>query len=119
MRSRRWRRDSSALGAAAAVDASTAAALQRAGAASGPFTTLKHAVHRNRYRTCRLCARLVPMTQVELAGAVREDAPVPKQDVVFDIRELTVAYGSNVAVKDVNLEIYRNLITAVIGPSGC
>jgi phosphate transport system ATP-binding protein len=30
-----------------------------------------------------------------------------------------VAYGTNVAVRDVSLEIYKNVITAVIGPSGC
>jgi phosphate transport system ATP-binding protein len=45
--------------------------------------------------------------------------PVAKRETVFDIRELSVAYGSSLAVKDVSLEIYRNQITAVIGPSGC
>ncbi|HKP17437.1 MAG TPA: phosphate ABC transporter ATP-binding protein PstB [Gaiellaceae bacterium] len=44
---------------------------------------------------------------------------VAPREAVFDIERLTVAYGSNVAVRDVTLEIYRNLITAVIGPSGC
>jgi len=41
------------------------------------------------------------------------------REVVFDVAGLTVAYGSNVAVRNVSLEVYRNLITAVIGPSGC
>ncbi len=49
----------------------------------------------------------------------RNDAPVAKREVVFGIDDLSVAYGSNVAVKDVNLDVYSNLITAVIGPSGC
>ena len=47
---------------------------------------------------------------------------VPERDrreVVFDIRELTGRYGSNTAVRDVSMEIYTNLVTAVIGPSGC
>jgi phosphate transport system ATP-binding protein len=41
------------------------------------------------------------------------------REVVFDIDDLTVAYGSSVAVKDVTLDIHRNAITALIGPSGC
>jgi phosphate transport system ATP-binding protein len=40
-------------------------------------------------------------------------------EVVFDVSGLTVAYGPNTAIRDVGLEIRRNLITAVIGPSGC
>jgi phosphate transport system ATP-binding protein len=41
------------------------------------------------------------------------------REKVFDIQDLQASYGSNVAVKGVNLEIYRNLVTALIGPSGC
>jgi phosphate transport system ATP-binding protein len=41
------------------------------------------------------------------------------RETVFDIGDLTVAYGNAVAVKDVTLEIHRNAITALIGPSGC
>jgi phosphate transport system ATP-binding protein len=56
---------------------------------------------------------------VELAVDVPARPRVGQREVVFDVEGLTVAYGSNVAVRDVDLEIYRNLITAVIGPSGC
>ena len=57
---------------------------------------------------------------VDIASSLRrEDAQVAKRDVVFGIDALTVSYGPNVAVKGVSLDIYRNLITAVIGPSGC
>ena len=38
---------------------------------------------------------------------------------VFDIRDMAVMYGSKTALTDTSLEIYRNLVTAVIGPSGC
>jgi phosphate transport system ATP-binding protein len=38
---------------------------------------------------------------------------------VFDISDLTVRYGSAVAVQGVSLGIHRNAITALIGPSGC
>jgi phosphate transport system ATP-binding protein len=42
-----------------------------------------------------------------------------QREVVFDIRGLTVGYGRVTAISGVDLEIYRNVITAVIGPSGC
>jgi phosphate transport system ATP-binding protein len=57
---------------------------------------------------------------VDIASSLKpEQAPVAKREVVFGIDDLSVAYGSNVAVKHVSLDVYRNLITAVIGPSGC
>jgi phosphate transport system ATP-binding protein len=46
-------------------------------------------------------------------------APPTSQEVVFDLHNVNVYYGPTLAVKDVNLEIYRNRITAMIGPSGC
>jgi phosphate transport system ATP-binding protein len=39
--------------------------------------------------------------------------------VVFDVRDLNVYYGSFRAVRDVNMQIARREITALIGPSGC
>ena len=57
----------------------------------------------------------VELAHVEVA-ARPESGP---REAVFDVQGLTVAYGSNVAIRDVSLQIYRNLITAVIGPSGC
>ena len=59
-----------------------------------------------------------PVGSATTAGVALPSAPVSKQ-VVFDIDDLSVAYGSSVAVSGVSLEIYRNAITAVIGPSGC
>ena len=38
---------------------------------------------------------------------------------MFDIQDLTVNYGRLTAISGVDLEIYRNVITAIIGPSGC
>jgi phosphate transport system ATP-binding protein len=43
----------------------------------------------------------------------------PEREVVFDVHGLSVSYREATAVRDVSLEIYRNLITAFIGPSGC
>jgi phosphate transport system ATP-binding protein len=57
---------------------------------------------------------------IDVAASLRhDDTPVARRDVVFGIDNLSVSYGSNVAVKDVTLDVYRNLVTAVIGPSGC
>ena len=58
-----------------------------------------------------------PMRPVDVAE--RGAAEAQTRETVFDIQGLTARYGTNVAVKDVDLEIYRNVITAVIGPSGC
>src|SRR5438093_4576436 len=56
---------------------------------------------------------------VEIAQERKTPAPT-QREVVFDIRDLEVTYGSaTTAISGVNLEIYRNLITALIGPSGC
>ena len=48
------------------------------------------------------------------SSSVDLDAPV-----VFDVQDLSVLYGSFRAVKNVNLKIRCNQITAFIGPSGC
>jgi phosphate transport system ATP-binding protein len=48
-------------------------------------------------------------------GAVAELA----REAVFDIRDMTVYYGSSRALTGATFRIYRNLVTAVIGPSGC
>jgi phosphate transport system ATP-binding protein len=58
-----------------------------------------------------------PMRPVDVAE--RNEAEPRATDTVFRIQGLTARYGSNIAVKDVSLEIPKNLITAVIGPSGC
>jgi phosphate transport system ATP-binding protein len=46
----------------------------------------------------------------------REPAP---ESLVFETRELAVYYGGFRAVREVNLEVRKNEITAFIGPSGC
>jgi phosphate transport system ATP-binding protein len=60
---------------------------------------------------------MTPMRPVDVAE--RREAEPQTRETVFDIQGLTASYGSNVAIRDVGLEIYRNLITAMIGPSGC
>jgi phosphate transport system ATP-binding protein len=45
--------------------------------------------------------------------------PRERLEQVFDIQDLTAIYGSKPALKGVSMEVYKNLVTAVIGPSGC
>ncbi len=40
-------------------------------------------------------------------------------DPIIKIRNLNVWYGEKLVLGDINLDIYRNRITAIIGPSGC
>jgi phosphate transport system ATP-binding protein len=41
------------------------------------------------------------------------------EEVIFDLQALSCFYGSFRAVRDINLRVPRNKITAIIGPSGC
>ena len=48
--------------------------------------------------------------------------PLPPRErlqQVFDIRGLTAKYAGRPAVKGISMEIFSNLVTAIIGPSGC
>ena len=57
----------------------------------------------------------VPVPPPQIDGSPRE---VPRASV-FDIRDMSVTYGTKKALDWTTLKIYRNLVTAVIGPSGC
>src|SRR5262249_21485193 len=62
----------------------------------------------------------IPIDVAPVEIAQRRGAPLPEQrETVFDIGDLAVLYSGSPAVRKINLEIYRNFITAVIGPSGC
>ena len=55
--------------------------------------------------------------EVDHATGPRDD--LPAEEIVFDVSELSVYYGDFRAVRDVEMKIHRNEITAMIGPSGC
>ncbi|WP_139226500.1 phosphate ABC transporter ATP-binding protein PstB [Bacillus sp. UNCCL81] len=42
-----------------------------------------------------------------------------KTPIVYDTQNLSLWYGQDKALKDINLSIYENEVTAIIGPSGC
>ena len=54
-----------------------------------------------------------------LAVATREQVDITSRDVVFELRDVDIFYGSTLAVSKVNMKVYKNVITAMIGPSGC
>jgi phosphate transport system ATP-binding protein len=56
---------------------------------------------------------------VAVSAPNRESHADDTREVLFDIDDLSVFYGSFKAVRNVNLDIRKNEITALIGPSGC
>ena len=43
----------------------------------------------------------------------------PSSDVIFDVKDFNLYYGTNHALHNVNMQVMKNSITALIGPSGC
>ncbi|MGE5433955.1 MAG: phosphate ABC transporter ATP-binding protein PstB [Candidatus Doudnabacteria bacterium] len=56
---------------------------------------------------------------IEIAQPRETPRSASDREIVFETRGLTVSYGKVPAVSNVDLSIYRNLVTAIIGPSGC
>jgi phosphate transport system ATP-binding protein len=56
---------------------------------------------------------------IQTTPATTPSTATPDAPVVFDVRELNVYYGAFRAIRDANLTIHRNEVTAFIGPSGC
>ena len=50
---------------------------------------------------------------------MQDTRPKTMTDIALKAEKISVYYGSNLAVKDVFLDIPRNQIVAFIGPSGC
>jgi phosphate transport system ATP-binding protein len=59
------------------------------------------------------------MPTVSPKTSAAEKAPKPSRDVIFEVRDVTVSYGSRPAIKNVTLDVFEHEITALIGPSGC
>src|SRR6266404_598472 len=45
--------------------------------------------------------------------------PRERLEPIFHVEDLDAIYGTKSAVKGVSMEVYKNLVTAIIGPSGC
>jgi phosphate transport system ATP-binding protein len=60
---------------------------------------------------------IAPSVKVETH---RQPMPPPERlERIFSVEHLDALYGGKPAVKDVSMDVYKNLVTAVIGPSGC
>jgi phosphate transport system ATP-binding protein len=59
------------------------------------------------------------VTPTQIVRTPKDRPERGSRETVFDVQELAVRYGKSTAVSGVSMEIYRNLITAIIGPSGC
>jgi phosphate transport system ATP-binding protein len=44
---------------------------------------------------------------------------IERREKVFSVSDLAVYYSGKPALEEVNLDVYRNTVTAFIGPSGC
>lgn len=44
---------------------------------------------------------------------------MPEKNIEIEVRNLNFYYGKDLVLKNINIQIYRNKVTALIGPSGC
>jgi phosphate transport system ATP-binding protein len=60
-------------------------------------------------------------SQAQMAdiAAKHSSTPTEGKPVVLGLKDVAVAYSGSVAIRNVNLEIHKTLVTAFIGPSGC
>jgi phosphate transport system ATP-binding protein len=63
--------------------------------------------------------RITDALTAPVARSSGERSPEPTGDAIFQTRALNVFYGKYRAVRDADLDIHANEITAFIGPSGC
>lgn len=52
-------------------------------------------------------------------GPLVTGAPCCTQDPMISVEGLSLSYGGKAALRDIDLDIYRGCVTALIGPSGC
>ena len=56
---------------------------------------------------------------VRLPAATGATPATGGREVVYDLRDVDLYYGTTRAVEGVGMHIYKNVVTAMIGPSGC
>jgi phosphate transport system ATP-binding protein len=64
-------------------------------------------------------ASAAPINRLAELASRHDDDPVAGRETVFELKDVTVSYSGNPAIREVGLAIHRNLVTAFIGPSGC
>jgi len=61
----------------------------------------------------------IDTTRIVQTSAALERAEIERREKVFSVSGLGVYYSGNPAIEEVELDVYKNTITAFIGPSGC
>ncbi len=63
----------------------------------------------------------IAMRRIEANFAQKPEGATPdgKADHVLEVKNLNAYYGNVKAIKDINMPMRRNAVTAIIGPSGC
>jgi phosphate transport system ATP-binding protein len=56
---------------------------------------------------------------VKIAQDLQKEAAMRSRDKVFEVQGVGVSYDGNMAVHEIDMDIFRNQVTAIIGPSGC
>ena len=64
-------------------------------------------------------ATVRPATRLGELASGHDDNPAEGREVVFDLHGVTISYSGKPAIRDVDLAVHKNLVTAFIGPSGC
>src|SRR5262249_52760373 len=64
-------------------------------------------------------ADATPATRLTELASAQAANPTQGHETVFALEDVTVSYSTKPAIRNVNLHIHRNLVTAFIGPSGC
>jgi phosphate transport system ATP-binding protein len=57
--------------------------------------------------------------RLKVKSSTDAESAAEEREVVFDVRDVSVFYGDFRAVREINLPVRKNEITALIGPSGC
>jgi phosphate transport system ATP-binding protein len=60
-----------------------------------------------------------PTTRLGELASGHDANPSEGREVVFDLEGVTISYSGKPAIRDVDLAVHKNLVTAFIGPSGC
>jgi phosphate transport system ATP-binding protein len=61
----------------------------------------------------------VTIERVNVEAVGRQSEATTPREAVFEVRDLGVSYSGNMALKDVDMVVRKNDVTAFIGPSGC
>lgn len=63
--------------------------------------------------------QVTPVSNDNAYTASTQDVQATSKPIVYNTKNLDLWYGEHHALKNINLEIAQNEVTAIIGPSGC